>query len=610
MTRDLFAKQTAEEVSTIWAAIVAAGKSNTNKPAIYEPGKACLKFGELIEFVEHIAHKLNILGIKRNDRVCLVAPNGAEMATAFLAVTAITSCAPLNANYSLAEFTFYLNDLQAKALIVPLGMETAAEQAAEQLGIRVIHMRKASCNVSGIFEIDIGTPKNEAVVEYAVPEDVALVLHTSGTTGRPKIVPLTQKNITVSVSNIINSLSLTSEDRSLNVMPLFHVHGLIGVLLTSLMSGGTVVCTRGFDTDQFMGWVSEFAPTWYSAVPTMHQAIAQQAEKLGELPPKSLRFIRSSSSALPPNVADKLEEILDVPIIEAYSMTEAAHQMTVNPLIRGKQKRGSAGKAAFCEVAIMDEQSNLLSNGQIGEIVVRGKNVVTAYENNLKANEDSFTNGWFRTGDQGYFDEEGYLFISGRTKEIINRGGEKIFPREVDELLLRYSGIRQVAAFAIPHPTLGEDLAAVVVMDKGKTATAKEIRQFAAKHIAAFKVPSQIFFAAEIPKGPTGKIQRVGLADKLADTIKAEKQSFAESTEPLTPLEQQVVQIWREVFELPALTLQDDYFNLGGTSIQAMQILNRLRNTFSVNIKFTEFFDAPTIGEIAEIVRIRIKEAK
>ncbi len=598
---------TFREAGTLLNAIAEAAERDPGKPAVYEPGKEPLTYGELIPFVDSIAHQLSSAGIRRNDRVCLVAPNGSEMAAAFLAVTAIASCAPLNPVYSLDEFKFYMSDIQAKALIVNADMPTFAAAAAQELGIPVIALREAAGNRAGIFELDTGANEDAPAFTYAGPGDVALVLHTSGTTGRPKIVPLTHTNLTCSVSNIIRSLSLEPQDRCLNVMPLFHVHGLIGVLLTSLVSGGSVVCTRRFDAAPFVAWLSDFSPTWYSAVPTMHQSLLQQMEKRNGPVPHSLRFIRSSSSALPPNVADKLEAAFDVPVVEAYSMTEAAHQMTVNPLIRGKQKRGSVGKAAYCEVAIMDGAGMLLATGETGEIVVRGKNVIAAYENNPRANESSFTGGWFRTGDQGFLDQEGYLVISGRTKEMINRGGEKIFPREVDELLLQFPGVTQAAAFALPHPTLGEDLAAVVVLDKGAAATEKEIRQFAAGRISSFKVPSKIFFVEDIPKGPTGKVQRVGMADKLASQIAAARPADEEPVAAATPLEEKLVQAWSEAFGLPGLSVGDDFFDLGGNSIQAMQIIARIREHFGVELNFSEFFAAPTLREMAEIIGLKME---
>jgi acyl-CoA synthetase (AMP-forming)/AMP-acid ligase II len=302
-------------------------------------------------------------------------------------------------------------------------------------------------------------------------------------------------------------------------MPLFHIHGLMAAIMASLSAGASVVCTPGFNALKFFGWLDEAKPTWYTAVPTMHQAILARAPRSKEIIERAnLRFIRSSSSSLPPQVMKALEDTFDAPVVEAYAMTEASHQMTSNPLPPRPRKPGTVGVAAGPEVSIMDEKGNLLSRGSVGEIVIRGPNVTLGYENNPKANEENFTNGWFRTGDQGVMDEDGYLSITGRLKEIINRGGEKISPREVDDVLMDHPAIQQVVTFAMPHPKLGEEVAAAVVLREGQQATEHDIRQFAAKHLADFKVPRKVLFLEEIPKGATGKLQRIGLAEKLGIT--------------------------------------------------------------------------------------------
>jgi acyl-CoA synthetase (AMP-forming)/AMP-acid ligase II len=311
-------------------------------------------------------------------------------------------------------------------------------------------------------------------------------------------------------------LSLTPADRGLSIMPLFHIHGLIGSVLSTLCAGGSVYCTPGFNALKFFAWMDEAKPTWYTAVPTMHQAILARAANNREVIARHpLRFIRSSSSSLPPQVLAELEQVFNAPVLESYGMTEASHQMTSNPLPPRPHKPGTVGIAAGPEVGIMGEGGKLLGPNMTGEVVIRGLNVTNGYENNPKANAEGFTNGWFRTGDQGVIDAEGYLSITGRLKEIINRGGEKISPREVDEVLMDHPAVQQVVTFAMPHAKLGEDVAAAVVLREGKSADEKEIREFAAKRLADFKVPRKILILEEIPKGATGKLQRIGLAQKL-----------------------------------------------------------------------------------------------
>jgi len=342
------------------------------------------------------------------------------------------------------------------------------------------------------------------------------VLHTSGTTSRPKIVPLSQANVAASARHICESLVLTPEDRCFNIMPLFHIHGLIAAVLSSIGAGASIFCCPGFNALSAFRWMEEAMPTWVTAVPTMHQAILGRAPNNKAIIEKlKLRFLRSSSAAMPPVVMGQLEETFGVPVIEAYGMTEAAHQMASNPLPPKSRKAGSVGLAAGPEISIMDEAGTLLPSGSKGEIVIRGPNVFTSYENNPKATEEAFTNGWFRTGDQGAMDAGGYVALTGRLKEIIYRGGEKVSPREVDDILMEHPAVDQVVTFAMPHAKLGEDVAAAVVLKDGAEADIASIRDFAAKRLAAFKVPGKIVFLEEIPKGATGKLQRVGLAEKL-----------------------------------------------------------------------------------------------
>jgi acyl-CoA synthetase (AMP-forming)/AMP-acid ligase II len=347
-------------------------------------------------------------------------------------------------------------------------------------------------------------------------DDIALILHTSGTTSRPKIVPLSHRNVCCSAQNIQRTLGLTKEDRCLNVMPLFHIHGLMAATLSPVSVGASVFCTPGFNALKFFAWLDEARPSYYTAVPTMHQAILARASRNREvIDATPLRFIRSSSSALPPQVMEELEEVFGIPVVEAYAMTEAAHQMTCNPLPPCDRKAGTVGVAAGPEVSIMDEAGTHLKADSVGEIVIRGDNVTDGYEKNPEANAEAFTDGWFRTGDQGVMDAAGYLTITGRLKEIINRGGEKISPREVDEVIMDHPAIQQVVAFAVPHDKLGEQVAAAAVLREGMKATPQEIREFAAGQLADFKVPKEILILEEIPKGPTGKLQRIGLAEKL-----------------------------------------------------------------------------------------------
>jgi acyl-CoA synthetase (AMP-forming)/AMP-acid ligase II len=491
-------------------------------PALSAPGGAPLTYRALRALQAQALATLNAQGVGRNDRVAIVLDNGPEMAAAFLCVAAGATAAPLNPVYRAEEFEFYLTDLNAKILIIERDKSSPAVDVARKLGIPIVRLAAVPDRGVGSFVLEfpegLALPKAQRM-GTAAPDDIALVLHTSGTTSRPKIVPLSQRNVCASARNVRQTLALTGADRGLNIMPLFHIHGLIAGTLAPLSAGGEVCCTSGFNALRFFSWMAEVRPTWYTAVPTMHQVILSRAAKSAEvIRANPLRFIRSSSSSLAPQIIKELEEVFGTPVIESYGMTEAAHQMASNPLPPGERKPGTVGIAAGPEVGVIDAEGSVLPAGGIGEIAIRGPNVMSGYENNAKANAEAFANGWFRTGDQGVMDAAGYVTITGRLKEIINRGGEKISPREVDEVLMDHPAVQQCVTFAVAHDKLGEDVAAAVVLREGVQAGEKDLREFAAKRLADFKVPRKILILPEIPKGATGKTQRIGLAQKLGLT--------------------------------------------------------------------------------------------
>ena len=377
-------------------------------------------------------------------------------------------------------------------------------------------------SAAGMFTLLGRVSADAAPIIPPSASDVALVLHTSGTTSRPKMVPLSQANLCASAAHITATLRLEATDHCLNIMPLFHIHGLLAAVLSSLASGGCVTCTPGFSATAFFGWLDSVRPSWYSAVPTMHQVIVDRAERNADVVQRArLRFIRSSSSSLPPPVMMRLEQVFGCPVIESYGMTEATHQMTSNPLPPAPRKAGAVGLPAGPEVRVLGNDGYFVAAGSEGEIVIRGPNVTAGYANNPAANVSAFAPdpaagaAWFRTGDLGVIDADGYLTISGRIKEIINRGGEKIAPREVDDVLSAHAEVAQAVTFAVRHPKLGEDIAAAVVLRAGATVSERALRAFVGASLAGFKVPARIYFVAEIPKGNTGKLQRIGLAQLL-----------------------------------------------------------------------------------------------
>ena len=471
-----------------------------------------LSYGEFKIFNEKISRQLAATNVKNSDRAAIVLPNGPLMASSFLSISSYMSAAPLNPSYKQEEFEFYLDDLKPKFLLVEPNSKSLAVIAAKNLNIPVFEMKISDNQPLGTFELF------DKETNYKNPNDYdeALVLHTSGTTSRPKIVPLSNLNIFTSAVNISKSLKLTADDHCLNIMPLFHIHGLIAVLSASAKVGASVCASNGFNALKFLDLAETQNISWYSGVPTMHQAILLRAQKKSDKAKKlNLRFIRSSSASLPPTIFEQLNDIFQTPVIEAYGMTEATHQMASNPLPPAIQKPGLVGMPAGPEICIMNDKNEKLSQGEIGEICIKGNNVTNGYENNPEANKQSFVNDWFRTGDEGFFDEDGYLKISGRLKEIINKGGEKISPLEVDNILMDFPPIDQALCFGYKDKMLGEDIAVAIKLKENKSCTEDDIKSYANEKLAKFKIPKKIFIVEDIPKGATGKLQRIGLAKKF-----------------------------------------------------------------------------------------------
>ena len=498
----------------VWDLLGAGAGSD---PAVLSETGSVLSHDQLRATLAGLRDQMRSLGVGVGDRIAIVLPNGPAAAVAFLAA-AITGCAaPLNPRYRTDELRFYLEDLRARVLITDEGV---GETAREAVGDEVLQLRLQGTveNLRLVAEESLEShgPTSE---DDPQPDSVALVLHTSGTTSRPKIVPLRQRNLACSAAGIAESLHLTAADRSLNVMPLFHIHGLLAGLLAPLSVGASVACAGGFDAFRFFAQLRTLRPSYYTAVPTMHQMVlARSARHAGEARSAGLRFVRSSSASLPAPVLDNLRELFGVPVIEAYGMTEATHQMCANPLPPGEAKIRSVGLPTGIELAILDAAGRPQPPGSRGEVSIQGPTVIEGYENNPSADEAAFTDGWFRTGDEGYLDDDGYLFLTGRLKEQINRGGEKVSPLEVDEVLLRHEAVAQAVTFAMPHDKLGEEVAAAVVPADGAEVTEAELRDHVSRTLAAFKVPRRVVFCDELPKGPTGKLQRIGLAERLGLT--------------------------------------------------------------------------------------------
>jgi len=482
-------------------------EGQARSPAIVEPGRMSLTYAQLREQVAMSADGLARLGVRRDDRVALVLPNSAETIVMFLAAATAGTAAPLNPAYKEDEFRFYLEDTGARALVVAPGRGEVARRSLPA-GALVI---EASFDERGRIKLESDSRSN-GLRAAAAPrgDDVALVLHTSGTTSRPKLVPLRQRNLAFSAENIARTYHLRGDDVAMCIMPLFHIHGLMASTMATFASGGTVVVTSGgFDAMTFWAAAEQHGATWYSAVPTIHQMLLLRHRGERRAGAAKLRFARSSSSALSPETMRRLEAAFGAPVLEAYGMTEASHQMSSNPLPPRERRPGTVGVETGIRIGIMDESGGLLAAGAPGEVVIQGPSVIDGYAN-AEADATSFRDGWFRTGDQGLIDADGYLSLVGRLKEMINRGGEKIAPREIDDVLLQHPAVAEAVAFGSPHQAWGEEVAAAVVLRS--EATEKDLIAFARERLADYKVPKKLYIVEQIPRTATGKIQRRSVA--------------------------------------------------------------------------------------------------
>ena len=575
------------------------GRMTPDRDAILAPGQPPVTYGALWARADDAVRGLRSFGVGPSDRVAVVLPNGPENGVAMIAVAAGAVCVPLNPGYTADEWQRYFGDLRISALLTRPDIDSPSRGLAHSIGVPVIDLVPRPSEGPGAFSL-VGPETGRVVVgELAPSTGDAFILLTSGSTSRPKMVPLTHAAVCLSAYNVGATLALGPCDRLLNVLPLFHVHGLVSGVLAALAAGSSVVCTAGFDAAAFFGWLREFRPTWYTAVPAIHQAVLSAADvDKRSARQSSLRVIRSASSTLPPNVTEGLEALFGVPVIDTYGMTEAASQIAANPM-EGR-KPGSVGRPAGPEIAIMDSEGRRLPTGKRGEIALRGPTITRGYDNDPAATEAAFRDGWFRTGDLGYLDEDGYLFIVGRIKDIINRGGQKVAPTEVEQALLCHPDVVEAAAFSIFHRKLGEDVAAAVVLRQDAKVSAHGLQDFARERLARFKVPGLIRIVPEIPKGPAGKVKRGALAAALSLTLPAARvERGGKLVAPRSELEWQLATIWEDLLELNLIGIDEDVFALGADSITVTQMLSRLRARFGAGFSFKDIFDAPTVAALA-----------
>ncbi len=583
-----------------------------NRPdqaAVLSPGRAAMTNQGLLRQAQHVRDTLRALGIRKQDAVALCFPSGPEMTVAYLAVMSCAIAAPLNPASTANELEYYLAGLHAKAVIVQPGLSPARD-VAERLGTRILQLTPEPGGPAGAFTLAAPASSPTPFRDDTTPDDIALMLYTSGTTSRAKLVPLSHRNVIASARNVAAPLGLTEQDRCLNVMPLFHSHGLLGATWAAIASGGALISPPAFSAVDFFDWLTECEPTWYSAVPTMHQAILARAAHLGmETFPSTLRLARSASSSMPPPVMAGVERLLGVPLLESYGMSEAGLQIACNPPPPRPRKPGSVGIPFGTEIAIMDDAGRILEDGRTGEIVVRGESVFSGYADNPAATAEAFSDNWLRTGDQGRFDADGYLFITGRLKEIINRGGELVAPREIEEVLLTHPAVAEAIAFSIPDKRLGEEIGAGVVFRPGKAASEREMRDLVSAQLSAMKMPRKILVLQELPKNAVGKLDRIRAAARLGLTeAQASPATPDPSIEPRTELERLLTARWRRALRIDRVSIHQNFFDLGGDSLALVTMISDFERAFDVQLNLGDLLEGPTIANIAALLEKRAKK--
>jgi oxalate---CoA ligase len=574
-------------------------------PAVLAPGRAPLTYAGLDAVVR--AHRITLRewGVGRRDRVAIVLPDGYDTAVWAIATAANAVCVSLNPLLREPELLGLFERIRPCAVVVRSG-DSAARRVAQGLGIGVLAVGAEAGRLDVVMPVP--PPGGPVGDEQATEDDIGLVLATSGTTGRPKLVPLTHRNILAAAGATVRTHGLTKADRRLNFMPLYHVQGLVGSLTSALVAGASIVCTDGFQATKVPDWVRRWGATWYSATPTMHREILRECgPDVADLAGAGLRFLRAGSAALPSALRDEVESRFGLPVVESYGMTEA-HQIASTPVDLTAHRPGTVGRPTGSNVLVLRQDgTGPASPGEVGEIVISGDNVFGGYLDDPEANAESFVDGWFRTGDIGLCDDAGYLVLRGRVKEIINRGGEKVSPKEVDDVLLGHPAVAEAVTFPVPDARLQEDVGVAVVVSDGHSVDERELRRFAARELAPFKVPRHVVFVDSVPRTPGGKIRRRALAELMGVGM-TDVQRDVVAGSATGPTEAAIAEVWKEVLRLPSVNVDDDFFFLGGDSLTGASVLQKVGDVFGVELSpFSMYDEANTVrGMAALVLRSRV----
>ncbi|OPY25976.1 MAG: Acetyl-coenzyme A synthetase [Methanocella sp. PtaU1.Bin125] len=567
-------------------------------------GRTPLTLRRLRQHVAETVSRLNAMGFRRNDRLVIVMPQGPEACVLIMSVMAGFAVVPMNPYYSRAEFESYMADLGAKGLIVRAGSDSLAVDAARCLGIRVVEVVPRPDEEAGVFSF-AGEHGKAVAPAFAEPDDLGMILFTSGTTAKPKMVPFTQRRIGIALTAYAEKRVRPYDPAACNlgVQPLFHLHGSIFPFLSLCCNVGLAV-TPGTSVPLFVKYLQEYRPAWGSMGPALLRDLLNYAEENPSYSlPKGIASFACGGAHLSREQARAFEARLGVPVVNSYGMSEAI-TIVSNNVEKARAKPGSVGTADYgTEIRFIDEKLEFLPPGEPGEIVLRGPMVVDRYLNNPEENAKAFIDGWFRTGDLGYMDADGYLYITGRIRELINKGGEKVSPGEIEEILCSHPAVSEAVAFPVPDPALGENVGAVVVPKREMAVRPADLKKLVSGKLAYFKVPAKLWIVDSIPRGPTGKVRRIGLYQVLKDAGKLVDTPVSEDYEPpVTPEEEAVTAIWAEVLGLQRVGRHDSFFDLGGNSLNAARLVAQIEKRLKVTAPISLVFTAPTVSLMTKAI--------
>jgi acyl-CoA synthetase (AMP-forming)/AMP-acid ligase II/acyl carrier protein len=591
--------------STIGLEIRRRAELQPDQAAIVATGFQPLSYRELQCLIGEVRAALYLAGLGRRARIAIAIPNGPQAALAIVAVACSAVSIPLNPRQTLREIEIGLATLRPDAVLLFRGDDSVARRAAEEKGIAIIEVTQSKEGTLGFETVEppISTAATLDESDEPDPNAPAFILQTSGTASEPKLIPFSHRNMLAAAARVQAWFNLSSQDRCLSVSPVFYSHGLKVTVFTPLLSGGTVVFPADPSKFDYAEWFTFLRPTWYSAGPTLHRLIFDRTNfRADAITGHSLRFVLSGGAPLPRNVLEGLQDTFGVPVVEHYGSSEAA-QISANLPPPGPCKPGTCGVPPPDTIAIVGDDGHRLPPGKLGEILVGGPTVISGYLDAPELNRACFLDGWFRSGDIGSIDEDGFLTLHGRKTDVINRGGEKISPLEIDEALMRHPAILEAAAFSVPHPRLGEDVVAAVILRPGMTTTSVELRKYLQEQVAPFKVPRRIVFREQLPKGTTGKVLRRRLTESWEGGPAADTQvapSLAENTLANKDLVKELTNLWERLLRITPVSVDDDFFEKGGDSLLVMEMLSELEWRTGLTIPSSILFEATTIRQLVQ----------